>query len=237
MGETKNKFPQFVVRFLGLEQYDPETGEWVDIAEYAQEIAGYFVLFNQEKAIKYDCVQAAFNWDGADFRALQDGDYSETVVQIEVEDNEYMGKTNKKVEWVDAADANPTRTLTPMEPTALKAMATKYAHMMNAGKASKPAPAKPKKAPAAPKARKPKPEPEAETGQGVLPNETTKEEAWEFLLKNRGRDVSDESVSDAFVEGCDAVYEVEEKDEDDFTAADWATVRNVAMEKLAIVPF
>jgi hypothetical protein len=260
VGKSKGGFPQFVVRLLALERFnpDPENGGWEDYSEYEMEIVAYLILFNATEAmLNYDCVQRAFNWDGVDYGTLQDGDYSNHMIQFEVEDHEWNDEIRKQVSWVDEYDANPTRTLTPMNAEGLQALTAQFGHLMNQGSSSKPAPASKKAsskkkaskkaaskkkaskkaaapsappAPPAPPTRQAEPETPA---TGALPAETSKEDAWAFLLENRGRDVSDDAVANAFIDGCETVGD----DEDEFTPTDWATVRDHAAEVLEIVPF
>lgn len=254
---TKNGFPQFIVQLQATEFYDTESGEWVDWSEYNQEIRAYLVLFNAEKALmNYEQVQKVFGWDGVDFSDLQSGDYANLMLQFEVEESNFNGVDSLKVNWIDTYDANPTRTLTPMNPNELKQLTAQFKHLMK-GKA-KPAPAKaptkpappaappappaapaptpapkPPKAKPGPKAKAPVQEEEADTVE--LPSSITKEEAWEFLFKRRDKSLSDDKLADAWIDACTAVGA--DKEESDFTDEDWASVRDHCITALGIVPF
>lgn len=247
---TKNGFPQFVVELLATEYYDAdgefgEAGEWVDWSEYGETRRAYLCLFNADKALlNYEQVMKAFNWDGSDFGALQRENFDGLVIQFEIESSEWpvgSGTMNLKVNWVDAHDANPVSTLTPMDTNKLKQMTAQFGKFMTTGKKATPAkapakgkakaPAKSKaKAPAAPKAAAPAP---VEEETSALPISIDKGTAWEYLFSVKG-EIEDDALAEAWVTGCEVVGG--DREEDEFTDEDWASVRDHVLTELEITP-
>lgn len=101
------------------EFWDEEDSKWVDWADADVELVAYLPLHffdkeTQEQAefsIRKKVVEV-FGWDGASFKGLCDGDYSETKGQIRLEDDTYeKAKYPFKVVWIDTFDATPGRQL------------------------------------------------------------------------------------------------------------------------------
>lgn len=167
VSETKNKYPQFVVRLMATEKW-VETAEemealgvtepsWVPWAEYEQSMVGYLVLFNNDGPIfNYEQVQAALGWDGASFSGLSEANHLDTTVLFRVEENTYQDVTRLQIAWIDEKDASIERTLRALDPEKLKALDSRYVGMLNTKKA---APASKPGKPMAPKAKDPRTEP------------------------------------------------------------------------------
>ena len=146
VSKTKNGFPSFNVR-LHLEAfYDEEEGQWVDWALYETEISSYFTLFGKAKksgqvepTLNHQQVMAVFGWDGRSFSALGTTDFSDVKGQIRIGVNTYEGaKSPFQVDFIDVYDADPVRQLRKLDPDALKALDSEYAHLLqSSGKAPK----------------------------------------------------------------------------------------------------
>lgn len=102
------------------EFWDTETSEWVDWADADAEIVAFLPLnfFDFKKTKKQaefsirKKVEEVFGWDGASFKALCVGNYSEITGQIRLVDDTYeKAKFPFKVEWLDTYDATPGRQL------------------------------------------------------------------------------------------------------------------------------
>ncbi|KKL20796.1 hypothetical protein LCGC14_2451860, partial [marine sediment metagenome] len=140
VSETKNKYPQFVVRLMATEKW-VETAEemealgvtepsWVPWAEYEQSMVGYLVLFNNDGPIfNYEQVQAALGWDGASFSGLSEANHLDTTVLFRVEENTYQDVTRLQIAWIDEKDASIERTLRALDPEKLKALDSRYVGM------------------------------------------------------------------------------------------------------------
>ncbi len=48
-----------------------------------------------------EALQKALGWDGKSLRALQDGDYTETLISFVVSASEYEGKRRLSVDWIN----------------------------------------------------------------------------------------------------------------------------------------
>lgn len=70
-----------------------------------------------------------------------------------------------------------------------------------------------------------------EAGDTSLPKETKRDTAWELICENKG-DTTDSDIEDAWIAACTEVGE--DKDEDDFTEAEWAKVRDIVIRDLAL---
>jgi hypothetical protein len=246
--ETKNGYPQFTGRFQATQFYDEETQAWVPWAEYEQEILGFFVLYTKKdekwvELLNAQQIKKALGWDGVSFADLANGDYSKIEVMFRVEPREYNGNTTLNVTWIDAADANPTRQLQKYDATKLKELDSKFNGVL-AGKKPTPASAKPAGAVTPPKRGRPAgakalpPASPASTGTAAPtappanpigpPKGCTKDEAWVAVTTNsvRDKDVTDEKLAEAWLAEAAKIG----KGEDEFTPADWATVRDAVVK-------
>jgi hypothetical protein len=260
VSETKNGFPQFTARFKATEFYDESTGEWTAWSEYEQEIVGYHVLYTKDKKdgswvelLNAQQIKKALGWTGESFTDLATTDYSQTLVMFRVETSEFNGNTMLKVTWLDAADANPTRQLQKYDASKLTAMDGAFKGIL-ANK--KPTPASAKPASATPAAGKPVTPPKkpgrpaggknsppsgapakastppaapAPTAAGAPKPECTKDEAWEEAVTNpvRDKDITDEKLGEVWLAEAAKIG----KDEDKFSPADWATVRDAVVKE------
>lgn len=176
VSESKNGFPQFVVRLLATEYHDEageiegnEPGTWAPW-DYGQEITAFLVLFNDKGPIFHvDALIAALGWDGKSFANLNNNDWSENVIQFRVESQEYEGVTRLKVVAVNAQDADPGRTIKKLDAKDLKDLDAKFKGLLGgtkvAPKSARPtAPASPSAParPAAPRSADPTPAPPVE---------------------------------------------------------------------------
>ncbi len=101
------------------EFWDTEESKWVDWADADVEVIAFLPLHffdkkTQEQAefsIRKKVVEV-FGWDGASFKTLCGGDYSETIGQVRFEDDTYdQAKFPFKAAWLDTFDATPGRQL------------------------------------------------------------------------------------------------------------------------------
>jgi hypothetical protein len=135
-GETKKGFPQFVAKFVATKRYVVEKSEmaaltppiteagWVDW-NYGDEIIGYLVLFNDTGPLKnFEQIQLATGWSGADFQDL--ATLSGKSVLIRVEENTWDGKTSLQVNWIDAPDASPDRSIKQADAPTIAAANSKW---------------------------------------------------------------------------------------------------------------
>lgn len=274
VNETRNGNPQFVAEFAGLEYYVEGADElaafemtepgWINWADYDQSILGYLVLFNDKgPLLNYEQLQKALGWDGASFASLAQGDWSGKQLLFRVDWHEYDGKTSLQVQWVDAYDADPVRSLRALDANGLKDLDSKFGGMMSSGKA-KAAPARVAGTPTPPTATKPKPAaapakpaatkpaaapakpasgPPAVTKPAVqevreeidsVLDGCTREEAWAIVNKNCSA-AGDNAIGEAWVKVATAIAEERGIDEDSFTPADWGRVRDGVTTELNAV--
>lgn len=257
VSETKNGFPQWTPRLRVDQKYVEDAVElahfklteaqYVDYTPFDFEKVGFIVLFNADGPLmNYDQVQKAVAWDGNSFDTL-----SEAVgkqILFRVKEDTYSGKTSLKVDWVDAADASPTRTLKALDATGLKALNSKF--LTNRKPAPKPVsapiPAKPVAAatpavapaakPVAAKAVKPAPKtppapPVASVAAGALPAEVDMMTAWTYVCENKGTK-TDADVEVAWMAAMTAVSKGRKQEE--FTTKDFANVRDQVLAVLTV---
>jgi len=272
LGTTKKGYPQCVVRLQAKEKYidDPshfahfgiEEPTWVDWSDFGEEIVGFLVLFNdpdvfddETSLLNYEQLQLALDWAGDEFDSLNNDSHVGKAILFRVDEDEYEGKTQLKVNWIDAHDASPNRELKKLDAAEVKDLSSK----LKVKKKTKPSAAKPASKPASkPKAdakkddakktsappRKPKPEEAApedtssdgdesaeESNASALPTEVSQGKAWEFVCDNKGGN-SDSDVQDAWIAACEEV--APDKDEDDFTDGEWAKVRDIVIRDLSL---
>lgn len=242
--KSSGGFPQFVVQLNALEIWvegqDGEPGAWEDWSDYGQSMIAYLVLYNAEKKlVNCEQVMKAFGWDGQSFADLQNGDYSNLVVQFQVEENTYNGKTSLQISWIDEHDADPVRTLSPMDVNSLTQLESQFSHLMTPKTQAAPA-----KAP-----KKPKPKAKAKVKAPVSPppaapvtpvedseerpTTCSQDDAWEWLLKNKPKEKPDNLLVDAWLKGCE--FKADGRSESEFTDEDWAAIRDLVAETLEII--
>lgn len=239
MGESTGGFPQFVVRFLATEYYDVDTASWVDWSPYQQSLTAYLILFNASKAmLNYEQVMKAFNWNGAVLDDLQKTDFGDLIVQFDVRENVYNGKTNLRIEWVDEANASPTAgtggDLTPLDTAKLKQMTAKFGQFMKT--APKIAPVRGGNVPpvvSAPPSL-PLPPPSAISSDPiVIPGVgITQQAAWANLNVANTGGMSPDDLATMFLKATDTV--ADGRDEESLTNVDWATVLSIASDAMNV---
>lgn len=246
-------FPQFVLSLVATEIYDAEEQKWVDWSEYdVNEITAYCILFGSKgETLTFNQVKKVFNWNGADFQVLSEGDYSEVGIQFRVVEDTYEEKTRLKVEWIDEFDAEPGRTVKKLNSDELRQLTAKYAQLLkgsakSAAPAKAPAKTKPGtvtvkgKKPTSPKGpvkkvtKKTNPDvstsppgdpplqaPVASTGEVV--GSCTKQEAWDEVVGLRRDNVTDKVLSETWV---DTIKEVTgSPEQDNVTDEQWFLVK------------
>lgn len=181
----KSSFPQWVGRLKATQKWvdDPDGMKhfgltepgYVDWSSYNEDINAFLVLFKSAEdfskdtaLLNYEQLQKALDWDGTEFDSLGDGTHLGKTVMFIVKSEEYEGKTQLKVTWIDSKDASAVRTLKTLDATEVKSLSAKL-KAGGLGSIKKPAaaPAKPGAKPAAtapapaakPPATKPAPAP------------------------------------------------------------------------------
>jgi hypothetical protein len=237
MDETKNGFPNFIVRLEITEMWDVDTKMWVDWSSFDMSITGYLVLFNATKALmNYDQVMKAFNWDGTDMSVLQTDDYGDLIVQFEVEENIYDGKTSLRVNWIDNTDANPEAgrggDLTPSDAGKIKTMNARYKQFMKVVPKIAPATAPialPPLPVATPVGRQGPPLPVV--GEVIPPVEVDQIGAWAKL--NEGANgANSEAIGLSWLAAIKAVTKADGTAEPKFTNLQWTNVLTIGLETL-----
>lgn len=132
---TANGYPQWVIK-LGATKYYAKSPEelahfqiaepaYVDWSSFGEEIVGYLVLFNDKGPLmSYEQAQAATGWDGQDFQTL--GDHVGKSILFRVEEDTYNNVTKLKVNWIDAENAPPERSLKQVDAGVLKDLNNKF---------------------------------------------------------------------------------------------------------------
>lgn len=280
---TKKGYPQWVARLLAVEKFVEAPAEithfqaqqlladgkpgWVAWDSFGEESVEFFVLFNNadefttQTAMKnYEQLQTATGWDGAEFDALTNGSLVGKVILGRVDLDSYTPeggtlREQMRVKWIDAADANPERTLKSVDATVLTGLSAKL-KMGGASKAKAPAAkvasiAKPSAAsvgtpssPASTSAPANKPPTTTASAKSAPPKVTKKEkavapttdavptnqgEAWAALVENKGA-AEDQAVTDAWIAACNEVGPDLEPEK--FTPAQWTKVYHTALGKI-----
>jgi len=258
VSQTTNKFPQFTARLRATEWYDEETGEYIPWEEYDQTIDAYLVLYTKDEQGQWKELMNAgqlkkvLGWDGLTFEGLAAGQYSDKLVMFRVEEHEWKGKTKLQVQWLDEADASPTRQLPKYDTSKLKALT---ASMGGALTAATPAPtaapvsAKPAVPPKAKRSRRkplpksnaaaepavpstgtpppasPAPAPAVPSGPPSEP--VTKNSAWAKV--NELNSVGDEKLAAIWLDEAKKIG----KAENIFTTDDWHTLQEAVLAQVS----
>lgn len=274
LGQTQKGFPQFVARFKAVQKYVGDTAglehfklteaSYVDWSSFDEEIMGYLVLFNADKALmNYEQLQIATGWDGTEFDSLNNASLVGKKVLIRVEEDTYEGKTSLKVQWIDAPDAAPERTLKALDPAAVTALASKFLvgkakPVAAASAAAKPAATKPGKPAAAPSASATStvssaPAPATTPPTAPKPPKAAKKEPAPAAEEQPAKPTLSVETSQADAWGAvisrkgnvddTAIQDAwiaacqlvgGDRDEDDFTLKDWAGVRDQVIAALKL---
>lgn len=126
--------------------------------------------------------------------------------------------------------AGATKPTTPA-PAATAPVAAAPASTPAPAAAAPAAPPKTPKAPKAPKAAPPPPAAEKSVAAAGAPVECTQLEGWEYVCAHKG-DNDDATVQDAWIAACKEVGG--ERDEETFTPAEWAKIRDIVLKDLAV---
>jgi hypothetical protein len=261
VSETRNGYPQFIAKITATEYYDEAAGTWEDWSQYEAEITAFLVLYTKDdkspsgwkELFKAKQIKDALGWNGADFAALANGDYSKTPILFRVENSEYQGVNRLQVQWIDEANSDPVRQLQKYDATKLAGMNAKFAGVLGTPAAT---PAKAPSTPATPPARRgrppknpttgatapsaapangaapsvppvpasPAPAPAAPSGDPPPPTTpVTKASAWMAVSTNELR--MDAYPDDKLAEVWVNAVTAIGKDEATFTPADWAKVQ------------
>lgn len=127
---TKNQYPQWVAQLSAIEYYDEDTEQWIDWSEYDErEIGCYMVLFGKDgkPTLNATQLQKALGWSGASFEELEYEHIADVKFQGRVEEHTYESTTSLRVNWIDAYDAEPGRTLQKLDTAKVKEVSARFA--------------------------------------------------------------------------------------------------------------
>lgn len=111
VGKSKaNKYPQFVAQFQGVQEFNFESSEWVDVAAEELETRGSFVLAGKDGKVLFNVenISKAFGWTSGSVQELNDADYSDVPVVVVIKENEFEGRTTYRPDGIYPQDADPT---------------------------------------------------------------------------------------------------------------------------------
>lgn len=167
LGQSSNGFPQWVARLAPDKRYINDAAEMAHYGitepgyvdwNFDESILAYLVLFTDKGPLKnYEQLMTATGWTGEDFQDLTN--LTGKRVLFRVEENTFKDKVSLQVNWIDAEDAPPERTLKSVAPDKISELNAKFLAGMKKpvappkpAVAAKPAAAAPKPlaAPAAP---------------------------------------------------------------------------------------
>jgi len=128
---------QLVAQLVATEQFDFETGEWVtDWQQYDEqfgsEITAYLMLFSKDTSkdafATAKQLQKAWGWDGSSLAELEK--LEPEAFQFRVVEEEYKGKKQLKVAWIDAYNATPGGTIQKLDESEIKKLDAQYANVL-----------------------------------------------------------------------------------------------------------
>jgi hypothetical protein len=255
VSETKNGFPQWVATIQALEFYDVEQGTYVPWAEYDQDMTAYLVLYTIDQKSETgwkEClnskqIKKVFGWNGLDFQGLAELKIGETLILFRVEDHEYNNQKTLQISWIDTADANPVKQLPKFDASKLQGLTAKLGGALQGAKVA----AAPAKAPAnaatgkpttPPKAGKKNAAPAAAPTGGapagapstpppaVTDKPETKDSAWASVSELKAKTITDEKLAEVWIAEATKIG----KPEDQFTSADWVTVKDAVLKQTGV---
>lgn len=201
-----NSLTTFVCRFRLIDEF--VAGEWRPV-DSDWEIVGYFYLERRDGSlniITIDMLRRALGWDGRDPFWLQDANLIGTVVQVRIAAEEYNGRARMKVQYIDAADADPV-SVRRADDSTRRAIEARLGPKLRANAGGTPAPA--------PKPQKPAPKPArpvTPATQGI-----TMQQAWEQCMRLCSGDIA--TAEQRWTDALNAVFPGRE--EDSISPAEW----------------
>lgn len=201
-----NRIPTFVCKFDLLQVLQNEG--WNDVSD--QQIIGYFFIFKKDGTINtntVDSLKAALGWDGRGISSLADGEWSHTEVQLTIGSEEYKGKTQMRVKYINPRDWTPTGL--EKDPQVVQSLEAKYGAKLRAL-------AGPASAPTAPS------KPAASNGDAAT--QSARKMAWEAFQKKHPGKSNDELIQ-PWRDQIKAV--IPDRNSQTFTGADWMKIKSV----------
>ena len=139
---AKKGYPQFVVRALLTEYYDPKEEQWFDFTDFNAEVTAYACLYGVSKktnelapTLSYDQIVKAFDWNGASLVALAQADFVGRDIQFRIGENTYEKATSPyQVDWIDVYDADPVHQLRKLDATEVAELDAQFAALAKGGK-------------------------------------------------------------------------------------------------------
>jgi len=125
VGVSKNGHVQLKAVFNATEMWDADTEQWLDWSCYDEtELTGYLYLLKSDNTWFKTATQLmkALGWSGESWDDLNNGDFSGTIIQFRVEQDDYNGKKSLKVAWVDHRDATPGTSVQKLDADGLKSL-------------------------------------------------------------------------------------------------------------------
>ncbi len=269
VSKSTGGFVQWVAELLALEIRDTDEDKWVDWTdygdEYGDEIKSYNILFggNEKPTLSCQQVKVITGWDGRSFAALGAMDLTDTLIQFRTGYSTYEEKIRLGVEWIDAYDAVPGRSVKKLDAGELKGLDAEFSHILKKSSKAK-APVKagtvtkkgvqptqakgvvkkkntkatnPIEAPAEEKAAPPGPPTGAvsvvKEAENAVSGSCTKDEAWAAVQDLKKAGMGDEQIANTWL---DALKDVAPKiEQEDVTEEQWWAVRTKVLDKVSAV--
>jgi hypothetical protein len=139
--------PAFVVKYDLLEWFNG-TGWEPPGGDY--QITGYHYPVKKDGTINettYKALREALGWDGTGYQSLNDGDYSQVECQVRLGYEEYQGRQQLKVQFINPIDYDPSFGVDKGDPQAVRSLDSQYgsAFRAMAGTTKPAAPARPQR--------------------------------------------------------------------------------------------
>jgi len=234
--QSTNGFPQEVLMLRATEVHDPDTGEFLPVDSEHDEITWYGVLIDsKDKETKNSQqLKKITGWDGASFVELMDMDMADLPLSFRVEERTYNENTSLQVQWIDEADAPPTKTVQSISKEDAMALQARYASVLAANKTpAKPVSAKSKKAekPAA-KGKKPSKPTAPKPPKASKPvGKCTADEAYNECFNLKRDDVTNDALNELWLAEVAKVNEDEAK----ITEEQWFQIKDTILKQVSKV--
>lgn len=170
---------QLAMKFAISQYLNPETNQWDDWSEFGMEETGFFNLIKKDGNVNDKQVASlieALGWDGAGFKSLQEGDWSQKCVQVTVQLERSEAYGDKlRISWINPENWEGFE-LKKLDSAAIKALDGRLGGKLRAIAPKAAAPAKPAARPPAPRAAAPAPAAEPLEPGSTEPDEVIGEE-------------------------------------------------------------
>jgi hypothetical protein len=203
VGTSKNGAVEFAVDFALTQFYNDAAGEWQDVTSEGFSIVGYFYPISKDGNLvemTVESLQESLGWSGTSLQELQDTDWTQTEVQLVLQVEDYNGRKQMKVKFINPRDYAGGSGI-KADAAEVKTLDQRFGAILRAN----------------PKAKKPQ-APQTGNGQQVTEAEKERRLAYNKMKEKMGANLSKEAFADVWRAAASDYFK---KPQEHVGAAEW----------------